>query len=94
MSDRLTDDKVAMYVDMGNYPATSCVNDDVIALAREVQEYRALRPTCPTCEGAEWDAGPTAGGAAMNANLSNHLRKNLLYAAIIVAAVLLVVGVS
>lgn len=59
MSDRLTDEKVALYVDMGNYPATSCASDDVIALAREVQEYRALRPTCPTCLDGLSSAVPT-----------------------------------
>lgn len=51
MSGRLTDEQVARYVDMGNHPATSCANDDAIALAREVQEYRTLRPDCPTCDG-------------------------------------------
>ena len=49
MTDRLTDEKVSRYVDMGNYPATSCANDDTIALAREVQEWRTRR-----CDGCCW----------------------------------------
>lgn len=43
MSDRLTDEQVAFHA------ASRRV--DAAALAREVQEYRALRPTCPTCHG-------------------------------------------
>jgi hypothetical protein len=45
VSDRLTDEQVARAARL------TYDGQGVIALAREVQEYRALRPTCLTCDG-------------------------------------------
>ncbi len=49
MSERLTDEQVADLADPSLDEIWGC--EDVNTLAREVQEYRALRPTCPTCNG-------------------------------------------
>lgn len=49
MSERLTDEQVADLADPSLDEIWGC--EDVNTLAREVQEYRALRPTCPTCDG-------------------------------------------
>ena len=46
MTDRLTDEQVALAARLAYDGA------GVVALAREVQEYRALRPDCPTCGGS------------------------------------------
>lgn len=50
MSERLTDEQVADLADPSLDEIWGC--EDVNTLAREVQEYRALRPTCPTCDGS------------------------------------------
>lgn len=52
MSERLTDDQVAWYAGTSRtakWTADMAVHENIVTLAREVQEYRALRPTCPTC---------------------------------------------
>ena len=46
VTDRLTDEQVARAARLTYNGAV------VVALAREVQAYRALRPDCPTCEGS------------------------------------------
>jgi len=52
VSERLTDDQVAWYAGTSRtakWTADMAVHENIVTLAREVQEYRALRPTCPTC---------------------------------------------
>lgn len=51
MSERLTDFDVANQLVLYGEVGSMDFDPDVLALAREVQEYRALRPTCPTCNG-------------------------------------------
>lgn len=51
MSERLTDEQVADLADPSLDEIWGC--EDVNTLAREVQEHRALRPTCPTCRGSQ-----------------------------------------
>ena len=50
--ERLTDEQVAWYAGTSRtakWTADMAVHENIVTLAREVQEYRALRPTCPTC---------------------------------------------
>lgn len=57
MSERLTDDQVAWYAGTSRtakWTADMAVHENIVTLAREVQEYRALRPICPTCGGKQW----------------------------------------
>lgn len=57
MSERLTDEQVAWYAGTSRtakWTADMAVHENIVTLAREVQEYRALRPTCPTCDGKQW----------------------------------------
>lgn len=54
MSERLTDFDVANQLVLYGEVGSMDFDPDVLALAREVQEYRALRPTCPTCDGKQW----------------------------------------
>ena len=49
---QLTDEQVADLADPSLDEIWGC--EDVNTLAREVQEYRALRPPCPTCDGKQW----------------------------------------
>jgi hypothetical protein len=49
MTDRLTDEQVAR---VATWTGAEPEVWTAVALAREVQEYRALRPTCPTCGGS------------------------------------------
>lgn len=64
MSDRLTDEQVAYIERRCNNEHFTLPWQEAVALAREVQEYRALRPTCPTCLGkgrqVEYVGGPLA----------------------------------
>lgn len=55
MSGRLSDGEVAAWADPANCSGPPTLVEAVlVALAREVQEYRALRPPCPTCDGKQW----------------------------------------
>ncbi len=56
MSERLTDFDVANQLVLYGEVGSMDFDPDVLALAREVQEYRALRPTCPTCGGKGWSS--------------------------------------
>ena len=56
MSEQLTDEQVAWYAGTSRtakWTADMAVHENIITLAREVQEHRALRPTCPTCRGSQ-----------------------------------------
>jgi hypothetical protein len=52
MTDRLTDEQVAR---VATWAGAEPEVWTAVALAREVQEHRALRPTCPTCEAGDCD---------------------------------------
>jgi len=51
MTDRFTDEQVAR-VASGTSGSAAFAAGAIRDLAREVQEYRALRPPCPTCDGS------------------------------------------
>ena len=56
MSEQLTDEQVAWYAGTSRtakWTADMAVHENIVTLAREVQEHRALRPTCPTCRGSQ-----------------------------------------
>lgn len=56
--DRLTDERVSEYANESRW-VLGFVQGDAAKLAREVQEYRALRPDCPTCHSyGAWLACP------------------------------------
>lgn len=57
MRQQLTEEQVAHYArTRPDCPAFCAHGSAAAVLADEVQEYRALRPTCPTCFGSSVDA--------------------------------------
>jgi len=55
LTDEQVSDLAAADSDCDECVPDECFDAAVAVLAREVQAYRALRPDCPTCEGAGCD---------------------------------------